>query len=359
MSILLTGGAGYIGSHTCVELLNAGLRRGRRRFNYRQRPSRRRCADVRKQHRQKDHAFYEADRARPRRPRCAAIFAKEHQIDAAIHFRRPQGRGRVGRTSRMDVLSTTIWAASTLTGRVETMAAHGVQAASCSPPPPRSTASTRFRSGARDARIRALLESLWLDQVHDRADPAATVAAARSRLCPSCCCATLIPSARIESGLIGENPNGIPNNLHALRRPGGRSASCQQLNVFGDDYRHARRHRRARLHPCGGPGASGHVLRAASYADGAHAAARRSTSAPAWATACWTSINSFERVHRREGALCDHRAPPRRRAQLLRQPRQRRRSCSNWHTEKTLDDMCRDSWALARARTPTATRPDQ
>ena len=24
MSILLTGGAGYIGSHTCVELLNAG-----------------------------------------------------------------------------------------------------------------------------------------------------------------------------------------------------------------------------------------------------------------------------------------------------------------------------------------------
>ena len=24
MSILLTGGAGYIGSHTCVEMLNAG-----------------------------------------------------------------------------------------------------------------------------------------------------------------------------------------------------------------------------------------------------------------------------------------------------------------------------------------------
>ena len=24
MSILVTGGAGYIGSHTCVELLNAG-----------------------------------------------------------------------------------------------------------------------------------------------------------------------------------------------------------------------------------------------------------------------------------------------------------------------------------------------
>ena len=25
MAILVTGGAGYIGSHTCVELLNAGL----------------------------------------------------------------------------------------------------------------------------------------------------------------------------------------------------------------------------------------------------------------------------------------------------------------------------------------------
>ena len=25
MSVLVTGGAGYIGSHTCVELLNSGI----------------------------------------------------------------------------------------------------------------------------------------------------------------------------------------------------------------------------------------------------------------------------------------------------------------------------------------------
>ena len=32
MAILVSGGAGYIGSHTCIELLNAGFNHMLRRF---------------------------------------------------------------------------------------------------------------------------------------------------------------------------------------------------------------------------------------------------------------------------------------------------------------------------------------
>ncbi len=55
------------------------------------------------------------------------------------------------------------------------------------------------------------------------------------------------------SGRIGEDPNGIPNQPAALYRAGGdrQAAHAEDLRRRLPD---ARRHRRARLYPCGRPG---------------------------------------------------------------------------------------------------------
>ena len=56
------------------------------------------------------------------------------------------------------------------------------------------------------------------------------------------------PVGAHESGRIGEDPAGIPNNLmpFVMQVAVGKLA---ELSVFGDDYRHARRHVHPRLHP--------------------------------------------------------------------------------------------------------------
>ena len=58
------------------------------------------------------------------------------------------------------------------------------------------------------------------------------------------------PIGAHKSGLIGEDPNGIPNNLmpYIAKVAVGK---LEKVHVFGNDYPHPRRHRRARLHPCG------------------------------------------------------------------------------------------------------------
>ena len=58
------------------------------------------------------------------------------------------------------------------------------------------------------------------------------------------------PIGAHKSGMIGENPNGIPNNLmpYITQVAVGK---LQQLNVFGKRLRYAGRNRSERLHPCG------------------------------------------------------------------------------------------------------------
>ena len=80
MSILVTGGAGFIGSHTCVELLNAGYDVIVLDNYYNSQPeSLKRIKKITG----KDFKFYEADIRH--RDELDKIFS-ENKIDAVIHF---------------------------------------------------------------------------------------------------------------------------------------------------------------------------------------------------------------------------------------------------------------------------------
>ncbi len=57
----------------------------------------------------------------------------------------------------------------------------------------------------------------------------------RTRSGASPCCATSTPSAPTKAACIGEDPNGIPNNLmpYICQVAAGK---LDHLNVFGNDY---------------------------------------------------------------------------------------------------------------------------
>ena len=78
--ILVTGGAGFIGSHTCVELLDAGYEIAVIDNFSNSKPE---MIDKIKQITNKNFKFYEADLLD--RPKVEQIF-EENKIDAVIHF---------------------------------------------------------------------------------------------------------------------------------------------------------------------------------------------------------------------------------------------------------------------------------
>lgn len=222
MRVLLTGGAGYIGSHTAVVLIEAGhdvvalddlsnaspesLRRASR-LTGREIPL---------------VAGDASDRA------LVGQVIAEHRIEAVIHF---AGRKAVGESVAEPLSYYRVNLGSAI-ATLEAMADHGVRRFVFS-----SSATVYEQPGAdlrEDApvgidlanpygRTKAMIEAIITDAA--AADPALEVAVLRY----------FNPIGAHPSGEMGEDPAGIPNNLMPYIAQVA-AGERERLRIFGDDY---------------------------------------------------------------------------------------------------------------------------
>ena len=222
MRILVTGGAGFIGSHTCVELLDAGYEVTVIDNLYN---SSEKAIERVKQISGKDLDFVEGDILDKD---CLDRIFESQKIEAVIHF---AGLKAVGESVRMPVeyYSNNITGTLTL---VRSMREHGCKniifssSATVYGDPafvpiteesPKGTCTNPY------GWTKWMLEQILTD-VHT-SDPEWNVILLRY----------FNPIGAHPSGMIGEDPKGIPNNLvpYIAQVAIGK---LEKLNVFGDDY---------------------------------------------------------------------------------------------------------------------------
>lgn len=222
MRILVTGGAGYIGSHTCIELLNAGYEVVVLDNLYN---SSEKALERVKQITGKDLTFYEADILD--KEALEKIFEKE-QIDGVIHF---AGLKAVGES----VAKPLEYYHNNMTGTFnlcDVMRKHGCKniifssSATVYGDPafipiteecPKGKITNPY--GQTKGMLEQVLTDLWV------ADHEWNVVLLRY----------FNPIGAHESGLIGEDPKGIPNNLVPyIAQVAVGKLEC--LGVFGNDY---------------------------------------------------------------------------------------------------------------------------
>ena len=222
MSILVTGGAGFIGSHTCVELLNAGYDVVVVDNLYN---ASKKALDRVEQITGKKVTFYEADILD--RDALNAIFDKE-QIDSVIHF---AGYKAVGESVRKPIE----YYYNNITGTLilcDVMRNHGVKnivfssSATVYGDPafiPITEECPKGKITNPYGQTKGMLEQVLADIFVS--DPEWKVVLLRY----------FNPIGAHKSGLIGEDPKGIPNNLvpYVAQVAIGK-LKC--LGVFGNDY---------------------------------------------------------------------------------------------------------------------------
>ena len=222
MNVLVTGGAGYIGSHTCVELIEAGhtpividnlvnsnpesLNRVRMITG-------------------KEITFYEGD---VRNEALLDEILSKHQIDCAIHF---AGLKAVGESvsKPLEYYENNLCSTMTL---CRVLGKHGVKKIVFS-------SSATVYSGENEMPLRESSKTGnctnpygWTKYMCEQilrdltvADPEWSVVLLRY----------FNPVGAHASGLIGEHPNGIPNNLMPFISQTA-VGKRDHLNVFGNDY---------------------------------------------------------------------------------------------------------------------------
>lgn len=325
MKILLTGGAGFIGSHTCIELIEAGHEVVIADDLSNSKPA---VLERLKELTGKDITFYQIDVAD--KEKLENVFEKEN-LDAVIHF---AGFKAVGESVAKPMmyyrnnLDTTF-------ALVETMAKYNVH-------------NLVFSSSATVYGIPEtvpLVEGMktgctnpygWTKLMNEQILTDATVADKEMSV-------VLLryfnPIGAHPSGRIGEDPQGIPNNLlpYITQVAIGK---LPELGVFGNDYpTHDGTGVRDYIHVV--DLAKGHV-KAIEYA-----AQQKGTEIFNLGTGTGYSVldivKAFEKANditipytikaRRDGDVAECYADPVKAREQL-----------GWEAEKNLEDMCKDSW---------------
>lgn len=328
MAILVTGGAGFIGTHTCVELLEAGedIVVFDNLVN-----SKRSAIDAVKQITGKDFPFYEADMLDE--AAMEKIFSA-HNITEVIHF---AGLKAVGES----VEKPLEYYHNNLTGTLillQVMRRHNVKRIVFSssatvygspktvPIKEDFPLSTTNPYGA----TKLMIENMLRDLYHS--DNSWSIALLRY----------FNPIGAHESGLIGEDPNGIPNNIMP-RLINVALGKMDSMTVFGDDY----------------PTRDGtgvrdyiHVVDLAKGHVAAIAKVRSQTMCDAYNLGTGKGYSVMEIIHGLEKA-CGKKLPyhvtPRRAGDIAECYADPTKAAEELHWKATmdLDQMCRDAWHFA------------
>lgn len=329
MTVLVTGGAGFIGSHTCVELLNAGhevivvdnLSNAK--------------ADVIGKIRKitgKDLQFYKMD-VLDRRG-LQGIF-DHNAIDAVIHFAAFKAVGEsvekpleyywnniTGTLTLLDAMKATGCKTIVFSSSATV---YGME----NPVPFKEEYPTSATNPYGYTKV--MIEQILRDIC--RADPAWSTVLLRY----------FNPIGAHESGLIGENPNGIPNNLLPYVSQVALGV-LPGLQIYGDDY-----------DTPDGTGvrdyihvvdlAKGH-LAALDYAVN-HTGAEPFNLGTGYGTSVLEIVKAFERVN---GVKIPYNVAPRRAGDIASAYADTGKAerVLHWKAEKGIEEMCRDGWKFIR-----------
>ena len=325
MNILLTGGAGYIGSHTLVELLaNGHSPIVVDNLNNSSEEALRRVEQITGS----SILFYNL--AVQDEPALRAVF-KQHSFDAIIHF---AGYKAVGEsveqplkyyTNNIDSTLVLMKVAQEFGVNKIIFSSSATVYGNSTELPLKETSQTGIGITNPYGRTKYMLEEILRDIA--TANPALEVTLLRY----------FNPVGAHESGLIGEDPNGAPQNLLPFVSQVA-VGKREKVFVFGDDYE-----------TVDGTGmrdyihvvdlARGHVAALEHSQPGTHIynlATGRGTSVleliHAFETACGKQI-PYEIVERRPGDVASSYADPTLAKQAL-----------GWTAQYTIDDICASSW---------------
>ena len=332
MNILCTGGAGFIGTHTCVELMAAGHNVVVVDNYVNSQPEAlRRVEEIAG----RTVKAYEADVCD--KDAMNRIF-DENSFDAVIHF---AGLKAVGESVRIPLAYYRNNLDSTLT-LCEVMAAHGCKrlvfsssATVYGVPDEVPLREDMFCKGCTNPYgwTKYMIEKILEGVV--TADPEWSVVLLRY----------FNPIGAHESGRIGENPNGIPNNLmpYITKVAAGQ---LKQLTVYGNDY-----------NTPDGTGvrdyihvvdlAKGHVAAVNYLAD--HQGCEIINLGTGVGYSVLDMVKAFEKAN---GIQIPYRIAPRRPGDIATCYADTAKAAEllGWHATRDIDDMCRDGWNFARNR---------